>query len=301
MNSKRRLPCLIQLASLTGALTVLAQPVLTTQPRTQFQWENRRVALLVTATGTPPLAYQWRFNGTELAEATNRTLLMGRVQRTNEGIYQVVVHDTTGSTTSEVARVMVRAWPQPTGPIIPELARLDTNMQTVMLANGVPGASLAIVKDGKLVFARGYGYAEVDTNERYQPDSLCRSGSVAKTITAATAVKLAEDGRLNLDSPVLGLLNLDPPSYPGAVFDIRWTNVTTRQALYHTAGWNADTARNPLGRVGFEPNSWPDAISKDLGLSEPPPQSIWCDGRSGNRFSTSRERNSTTPILVSTL
>ncbi len=150
------------------------------------------------------------------------------------------------------------------------LARFDAFVADVQKKFDVPGVAVAIVKDGRLVLARGYGFAEVETNERYQPDSLCRSGSNAKTITAATAVKLAEGGRLSLDAPVLGLLRLDPPSYPGATFDTRWTNVTARQALYHTAGWNNETASNPLGKAGFEPGSWPDAISQDLSLSASP-------------------------------
>lgn len=269
MNSKRLLASLIQLSMWTGTLTALAQPVLTSQPRTQFQWENRRVALLVTATGTSPLAYQWIFNGSDLADATNRTLAISRVQRTNEGNYQVVVRDATGSSTSEVARVMVRAWPRPTGPTIPELARLDTNMQTVMQANAIPGASLAIVKDGRLVFARGYGFAEVETNERYQPDSLWRTDSLAKTITAATYMQLVEEGKANLDAPVLDLLQLEPPSYPGAAFDPRWTNVTARLALLHAGGWDPEGAKDPLGATGFDPVFWPNQIAKDLGINRP--------------------------------
>lgn len=254
---------------LTGALAALAQPVITNQPRTQFQWENKRVGLLVGATGTPPLTYQWHFNGTAIADATNRILAMTRVQRTHEGNYQVILRDATGASTSEVARVMVRAWPRPTGPTIPELARLDTNMQSVMLANAVPGASLAIVKDGRLVLARGYGFAEVESNERYQPDSLWRTDGLAATITAATYMQLAEEGKANLDAPIRDLLPLEPPSYPGAAFDSRWTNVTARLALLHAGGWDVDASKDPLGATGFDPVLWPNQIAKDLGITRP--------------------------------
>jgi hypothetical protein len=177
-----------------------AQATIVTDPRTQFAWEGKRVTLNVTAKGAVPLSYQWQFKGTNIADATNRSLTMAQVALTNDGDYRIVVADPTGTSTSQVARVIVRAWPQPTGPHIPELARLDTNMQTVMQANAVPGGSLAVVKDGRLVLARAYGFAEVENGEPYQPDSLCRIASMSKLITAAAAVKLAEKGKFDLDA-----------------------------------------------------------------------------------------------------
>ncbi|CAG1769953.1 hypothetical protein BAC2_00701, partial [uncultured bacterium] len=191
-------------------------------------------------------------------------------QPSHDGSYRVVVTDTTGSTTSLVAQVMVRAWPQPTGPRIAELDRLDTNVQNVLQQYGIPGGSLAVVKDGRLVLARGYGWADVESSEPFQPDSLCRIDSLSKTITAATLLKLVEEGTVALEVPAFGLLNLDLPSYPGAVFDTRLTNITVRQLLNHTAGWNRETATNPLGGTGFDPVRWPQRVAEDLGLTTPP-------------------------------
>lgn len=269
MRTKPIFAPILWLTALVATTAAYAQPIVTNQPRTQFQWENKRVSLNIAATGTPPLAYQWQFNGADILDATNRTFVMSKVQLTNDGNYQVIIRDSSGISTSEVARVMVRAWPKPTGPTIPELARLDTNMQSVMLANAVPGASLAVVKDGRLVFARGYGFAEVETNERYQPDSLWRSDSLAKTITAATYMQLVEQGKANLDTPVLDILKLEPPNYPGAVFDPRWTNVTARMALLHTGGWDRYTlnVKDPLGAADFDPVLWPNQIAKDLNIT----------------------------------
>ncbi|MFO1498685.1 MAG: serine hydrolase [Verrucomicrobiota bacterium] len=259
-------PGLSLLSLFALATTGFTQPVLTNQPRTQFQWENRRVSLNITVPGTGPLTYQWQFNGADIAGAHNRTYTLSKVQLTNDGNFRVIVANSAGPATSEVARVMVRAWPHPTGPSIPELAQLDTNLQNVMLANAVPGASLAVVKDGRLVLSRGYGFADVETRERYEPDSLCRSASIAKIITAATLMNLVEGGKLDLDAPVLPVLALEPPHYPGAAFDSRWTNVTPRKLLNHTGGWNRDTAIDPLGAVGFDPAYWPDRPAQDLGL-----------------------------------
>ena len=102
-----------------ASLTATAQPTISAEPRTQFAWEGKRFALSVTAKGTVPLAYQWQFNGTDITDATNRSLSIAQVQLTNDGSYRLVVTDPTGATTSQVARVRVRRWLQPTSPHIP--------------------------------------------------------------------------------------------------------------------------------------------------------------------------------------
>jgi CubicO group peptidase (beta-lactamase class C family) len=82
-------------------------------------------------------------------------------------------------------------------------------------------------------------------------------------------MKLVEEGEVSLDTRVFSLLNLETPNYPGAVFDSRWTNITVRHLLSHTAGWNRDTAMNPLGSTSFDPVLWPDWAARDLGLTGP--------------------------------
>jgi N-acyl-D-amino-acid deacylase len=253
-----------------AALTATAQPTITVGPRTQFAWEGKRVALSATVNGKAPFRYQWQLRETNLVGATNLSLIFTKVQLTNDGAYRLLAFDSTGSATSQVAQVIVRSWPQPTGPRVPELARLDTNMQSILQTYAIPGGSLAVVKDGRLVFTRGYGWADVENNEQFQPDSRCQLASLSKTITAATVMKLVEDGKLSLDTRVFSLLNLEPPHYAGAAFDPRWTNITVRHLLNHTAGWNSSTARNPLGGIGFEPVFWPDWAAQDLALSAPP-------------------------------
>src|ERR1039458_8394963 len=63
------------------------------------------------------------------------------------------------------------------GQSMPSLSQLDTIMQTYMTQYSSPGASLAVTVDGRLVFARGYGFAEVATGEFVQPDSLDRKST----------------------------------------------------------------------------------------------------------------------------
>jgi CubicO group peptidase (beta-lactamase class C family) len=296
-------------APLITATTVLAQPIVTTEPRTQFQWENKPVSLTVVATGNAPLSYQWQFNGADILGATNRFFTMASVRLTNDGSFRVIVSNTAGTRTSQVARVMVRAWPDPTGPFIPELARLDMSMMNLMLSNSVPGGSLAVVKDGRLVLARGYGFAEVGSSQRYYPDSLCRAASLSKTITAAAAMKLVEKGKLHLDTPVYPELSIYLRNYPGAQFDPRWTNVTVRRLLNHSGGWNRLIARDPLGVIGFDPVSWPNQIRTDLNLLEHPDSRdlvTWMLGKPmqftpGTRFEYSNFGYSVVELLMNRL
>jgi N-acyl-D-amino-acid deacylase len=65
-------------------------------------------------------------------------------------------------------------------------------MQQALSRYSVQGGALAVVKDGHLVFARGYGIADTDSGQPVQPDSLFRWCSMSKTLTAAALMRLME-------------------------------------------------------------------------------------------------------------
>ena len=69
---------------------------------------------------------------------------------------------------------------------------------------GLTGASIAIAKDGKLIYTRGFGYANKEDKQRMQPYNTMRVASVSKLITATAIMKLVEDGKLTLDDKVFG-------------------------------------------------------------------------------------------------
>src|SRR5687767_12521825 len=75
-------------------------------------------------------------------------------------------------------------------------ASFDREVEQFMQARGVPVAALAVVKDRRLVYARGYGWADRERQEPVRPDSLFRIASVSKPITGVAVLKLVEDGRL---------------------------------------------------------------------------------------------------------
>ncbi|MFV0521352.1 MAG: serine hydrolase domain-containing protein [Mangrovibacterium sp.] len=110
------------------------------------------------------------------------------------------------------------------------------------------GASIAVVKDERLVYAHGFGIADKEYNE-VQPGSLFRVASVSKLITAIGIMHLVEEGKINLDDKVFGPdAILNNPVF-NEVRDKRLYKITVRELLSHSAGWSqrfGDPAFIPL-------------------------------------------------------
>lgn len=86
---------------------VLGEPAIVTQPTNQAVYINTAASFSVSVTGAPPVTLQWRFNGTDLLNKTNTSLMFANVQFTNAGAYSVVIADFNGSITSQVAWLSV--------------------------------------------------------------------------------------------------------------------------------------------------------------------------------------------------
>jgi serine beta-lactamase-like protein LACTB len=99
--------------------------------------------------------------------------------------------------------------------------------RALLVQENLPGLSLAVAVDGKIVWAEGFGYANVERRVPVTPNTRFRTGSVSKTLTAAAAALLYDRGRIDLDAPVQTYV----PAYPQK----QWT-VTTRQLLGDIAG-----------------------------------------------------------------
>src|SRR5205809_6960382 len=90
------------------------------------------------------------------------------------------------------------------------LAPFDSAM-TAVLAEGYPGGSLAVVRDGKLVYARGYGFAKAGVAAT--PMTRYRQASVSKAVTGSLLAQLVTNGALTMDLrvfPYLGVAPVDP-------------------------------------------------------------------------------------------
>jgi hypothetical protein len=83
------------------------KPVITVQPASQWALANQTVMLSVSATGEPPLRYQWRFNGSNLDGATNASLVLPAAQPGQSGLYSAVVMNPAGASATAAASVVV--------------------------------------------------------------------------------------------------------------------------------------------------------------------------------------------------
>ncbi len=128
-----------------------------------------------------------------------------------------------------------------TGETDPKLESLDRLMTGFLREHGVPGAALAVTDHGRLVYARGFGYADVAQRRPVTAQSLFRIASISKPITAIAVLQLVEQGKLSLDDRVFDILTGYEPHFDGeAKFDERQKLITIRQLLHHTGGWDRD-------------------------------------------------------------
>ena len=128
------------------------------------------------------------------------------------------------------------------------LASFDREMEAFMTARKIPGGALAVAKDDRLVYARGYGFADVGKQISVAPTSLFRIASISKPFTAVAVLQLVEQGKLTLDTPVRELLSHKPIVPAGSQTDARWKQITIRHCLQHTGGWDRDQRFDPMFR-----------------------------------------------------
>jgi CubicO group peptidase (beta-lactamase class C family) len=144
------------------------------------------------------------------------------------------------------------ALPAPTRAAAEDVLRmiplLEREIPELMEQTRVPGVSLAIVRDGKLRWRRGFGIRRAGSHERVDHETVFQAGSVSKTVFAYAVMKLVERGVIDLDTPLtrysaLRILDSDP----------RLDLITARHVLSHTSGlqnWRSE--RNPLS-IHFRP------------------------------------------------
>lgn len=131
------------------------------------------------------------------------------------------------------------------GAAVPGMASIDEVISTLMTTWDIPGGAIGIVKDGRLVYARGFGHS--DAGRITAPDALFRIASLSKPVTAAAVLKLVEQNRLSLDAQAFALLP-DITPLPGVSVDPRLATITIRHLLEHAGGWDRDRSFDPMFR-----------------------------------------------------
>ena len=122
---------------------------------------------------------------------------------------------------------------------------IDQAIETEMRENHIPGVAVVIVQDGQTIYKKGYGVANVETNELVDPDrTIFRIGSTSKALSLLALTRLVDDGRLNRDTDVSEYFS-EIENEPA--FD---RPVTVDHLLTHTTGFDQPGFGRQLG--GFE-------------------------------------------------
>ena len=113
-------------------------------------------------------------------------------------------------------------------PAVQETRELRTRIQAVLDRHGVPGASVAVVVRDKIVWSEGIGVADVETKQPVDKGTLFQAASISKPICAAGALRMVDEGKLDLDKPVSDFSKSN---------ESKWAReVTLRQLLSHSSG-----------------------------------------------------------------
>jgi CubicO group peptidase (beta-lactamase class C family) len=133
-------------------------------------------------------------------------------------------------------------------PQIPNRQGLDgLTLQEVMVKLHTPGVSIAVIKDFKVQWAKGYGLADLKTGRPVEVDTMFQAASISKPTTAMAAMKFVQDGRFSLDDDVNQLLK--SWYVPESEFT-REQPVTPRSLFSHTSG-----ADDGFGFPGYPPGA----------------------------------------------
>lgn len=105
--------------------------------------------------------------------------------------------------------------------------KIETEIAAWMAKSKAPALSVAVVAGDKLIWSKGYGAANLETQTAARTDTVYRLASITKSVTAIAVMQLVEKGKIDLDAPVQKYC----PAYP----EKQWT-ITPRQLLVHFAG-----------------------------------------------------------------
>jgi CubicO group peptidase (beta-lactamase class C family) len=109
----------------------------------------------------------------------------------------------------------------------PAYTNVDDYVRDQMAARHIPGLSVAVIRDGQVVLAKGYGTASVEFDVPATADTKYLLASMTKSFTATAIMMLVEEGRVDLDQPIARYLSDAPAA---------WSAITVRHLLAHTSG-----------------------------------------------------------------
>ena len=104
---------------------------------------------------------------------------------------------------------------------------VDQYMQAQLVEQRIPGSTLVVVREGKVVYSKGYGYADREAARPVKPEDRFEIGSISKSFAATAIMLLVEEGKITLDDKLDKFIGAVPP---------QWSGITIRHLLNHTSG-----------------------------------------------------------------
>ncbi len=129
---------------------------------------------------------------------------------------------------------------------LPSLKPLDSMVNRVVRNLRLEGATVALVKNEKLVYAKGFGFADKENKVAVEPYHRFRIGSVSKLITAMAVLKLVDEGKIGLDDYVFGEKGILKGKPYDKVSNRNVFQIKVKHLLNHTAGWSLITYGDPM-------------------------------------------------------
>jgi CubicO group peptidase (beta-lactamase class C family) len=143
-----------------------------------------------------------------------------------------------------------------------EFNRLDSGLFSFFNTWSIVGASVAIMHNGVLKYAKGYGHVNNKADSLVQPTNTFRIASVSKLITAISIMKLVDEGKLKLSDKIFGVNGIINDKAFLSALDYRMYHITVEHLLRHSSGWSLLTYGDPMFKRKY--------IASELGLEAPP-------------------------------
>jgi CubicO group peptidase (beta-lactamase class C family) len=125
-----------------------------------------------------------------------------------------------------------------TTPVVQTFPEAERVINSFLHRWSIAGASIAVSKDGKLIFAKGFGIVDTISRKETEPYNQFRIASISKLVTAIAVMRLKEEGKLNLDDKVFGPDGILNDPYFAEPKDKRVYDITVAHLLAHEAGWS---------------------------------------------------------------
>ena len=245
-------------------------PIINTPPVASFTYspnQNLIAPTKITFTNTSQNAdsYQWDFG-----DGTTSTEVNPLKEFSKSGTFNVKLIAFSKTAFAESRSEILVNMPVITVTTLPSIDKAITDLMTKY---NLPGVSIALVKDDKLVYAKGYGFADKTNNISVRTDHLFRIASLSKSITGVAIFKLVEQGKISLDAIVFGKNGVLGTDYGTQPYGAGIESITVRHLLQHIAGGWGNSVDDPMFESAWSSYSQSLLISTVLNtrpLNNPP-------------------------------